>query len=63
MKTIYFNFRGSYGVETVDQICKDDFTDSKEYKKELRNMLSGYHEAGMNVYLSQRCTKDWKESK
>lgn len=61
MKTIYFNMRGSYGVETVDQICTSDFETRKEFRKELKSMLSNYHLAGMNVYLSQRCTNDWKK--
>lgn len=59
-KTIYFNMRGPYGVETVDQICESDFDTYKEFRKELRSMLSNYHLCGMPVYTSQRCTKDWK---
>lgn len=60
MKTIYFNMRSCYGVETVDQICLADFENRKEFKKELRSMIENYHLCGMPVYTSQRCCKDWK---
>ena len=56
----YFNLKTSYGVEPVDQIDRNEFTSYKEYKAELKNMLSGYRDSGMAVYLSQRCTNDWK---
>lgn len=58
----YFNLKSVYGVETVDQIDRKDFGSHKEYKAELKNMLSGYREAGMPVYLSQRCTNDWRNN-
>ena len=58
----YFNFRSSYGVETVDQIDRKEFNTYKEYKAELKNMLTGYRDSGMNVYLSQKCTNDWKNN-
>jgi len=62
MKTVYLNMKSSYGTETVDQICREDFATAKEYRTELRSMLSNYHLAGMNVYTSRRCTKEWKNS-
>lgn len=58
----YFNLKSVYGVETVDQINRKDFGSYKEYKAELKNMLSGYMAAGMVVYLSQRCTNDWRNN-
>ena len=61
MKTVYFNMRGNYGVETVDEISRADFNTYKEYRKELNSMLSNYRLCGMPVYTSQRCTKDWKQ--
>lgn len=60
MKTIYLNMKSVYGIETVDQVCEEDFHTYKEFKKELRSMLENYHMAGMPVYSSQRCTNDWK---
>ena len=59
-KVIYLNTKSAYGVETVDQIDRSDFSTYKEYKDELKSMLSNYNLCGMNVYISQRCTKDWK---
>ena len=57
----YFNIKSVYGVETVDQIDKNDFKVYSEYKKELISMLYNYRLAGMAVYLSNRCTKEWKQ--
>jgi hypothetical protein len=54
--------KSSYGVETVDQISREDWPDYKEFKKELRSMLENYHLAGMSVYTSQICTNDWKNN-
>lgn len=59
-KITYLNMRSVYGVETVDQISSEDWPNQKEFIKELRSMVSNYHLAGMNVYVSQRCTNDWK---
>ena len=60
MKTIYFNLRGNYGIETVDSCSREDWATNKEFRHEVKSMLSNYHLAGMPVYTSQRCTKDWK---
>ncbi len=61
MKTVYFNMRTSYGVETVDEISQSDFSTRAEYLKELRSMRANYHLTGMPVYASSRCTKDWRD--
>ena len=61
MKTIYLNMRSSYGVETVDELTREDFPTRKEFLKELKNMVINYHMAGMGVYTSRRCTNDWKQ--
>lgn len=60
MKTIYFNLKSNYGVETVDELCSSDFDTYKEFRAEVRRLLSEYHLAGMNVYTSQRATKEWR---
>jgi len=57
----YFNYKTGYGVETVDQIDQKDFIWYKEYRQELRRLLNEYRLAGMNVYISSRSTKDWRE--
>lgn len=57
--TRYLNFKSVYGVETVDSLCSDDFQSAKEFRKELSRLVREYHLAGMPVYVSRRCTKDW----
>ena len=57
----YFNYKTGYGVETVDQIDQKDFIWYKEYRQELRRLLGEYRLAGMNVYISSRSSKDWRE--
>jgi hypothetical protein len=55
----YFNLKSVYGIETIDQISPKDFESYKEFKKELNMLMREYRLAGMNVYISQRCTNDW----
>ncbi len=57
----YFNYKTGYGVETVDRIDQKDFIWYKEYRQELRRLLNEYRLAGMNVYVSSRSSKDWRE--
>lgn len=59
--TKYFNMKTSYGVETVDELSLSDFTSFKEFKIEVRRLLSEYTLCGMNVYISQRCDKTWNK--
>ena len=63
MKTIYFNMRTCYGVETVDQFTQGENAPSnwREFRRYINEMLRNYREAGMHVYQSQRATKDWRE--
>ena len=60
MKTIYFNLRSNYGIETVDELCSSDFDTGKEFRAEVRRLVSEYHLAGIAVYTSQRATKEWR---
>lgn len=58
---IYLNLKTrAYGVETVDELEEIDFQSFREFKKEVRRLVSEYHMAGMPVYRSQRCDKSWK---
>jgi hypothetical protein len=59
-RTVYFNTKSCYGVETVDEITTTDFETYKDFRKELNSMLSNYHISGINVYTSNRCTNEWK---
>lgn len=56
----YFNLKSVYGTETIDQIDPKDFNSFAEYRKELNMLIREYRLAGMNVYISRRCTNDWK---
>lgn len=58
----YFNLKTVCGIETVDSIDRAEFSSYSEYKKELWGMLSNYRSIPYfsGVYLSQRCTEDWK---
>lgn len=55
--TRYINFKGSQGVETVDQLERQDFSTYREFKKELNRLLTEYRLSGMAVYISQRKSK------
>lgn len=59
--TKYFNMRTTYGVETVDELSRNDFPTLKEYRAELRRLVSEYRLAGMGVYISARSTRDWRQ--
>lgn len=68
--TVYLNMRSNYGVETVDEFSSEEFDKFPEKEKEkyknrfsryVSEIISEYHLAGMNVYRSQRCTKEWRE--
>jgi len=55
--TRYINFKGSHGVETVDQLDRKDFETYREFKLELNRLLTEYRLSGMAVYISQRQSK------
>ncbi len=55
----YLNFKSVYGTETVDELSRKDFPSLQEFIKELKRLKSEYRLAGIDVYSSQRCTKDW----
>ena len=57
----YFNIKTCYGIETVDEISRCDFTTYKDYKDEMKRLVFEYRDCGMNVYISQRCDKNWKK--
>jgi|TARA_R110000803_G_scaffold122915_2_gene190909 hypothetical protein len=55
--TVYINFMGDCGVETVDEYPAGSST-YKQIREDLRNhnMVGGGE-----YYMSQRSTKDWTE--
>ena len=58
--TIYLNMKSSQGVETVDEFSQEQGQSPKEFYAYVRQMKGEYNLAGMVVYSSSRCTKDWK---
>jgi hypothetical protein len=58
----YLNYKSNYGVETVDCLDQKDFTFYRDFRIELARLLHEYRLAGMDVYISQRCTKDFKNN-
>lgn len=66
---VYLNMRGPYGVETVDEVSLQDFNSwnptsknpFKSFRAYIFYLIKNYRECGMDVYRSQRCTKDWRD--
>ena len=55
-----------FGTETVDELDRKDFKGVhgfSEFRKEKRRLVEEYRMAGMNVYSSSRCTRDWKNER
>ena len=56
----YLNLKTVYGVETVDELNIKDFKTRKEFIIELKRLQNEYRISGMAVYISSRCSKDWR---
>lgn len=63
LQTVYLNWRGPCGVETVDEFTAGDNAPvgRKEFRAYVRKMAEEYGIAGMAVYQSSRACKAWKE--
>jgi hypothetical protein len=60
---IYLNIKTSEGVETIDQLERNDFNTYKEFLTELKRLKNEYRTASnfyAVIYTSQRSTNDWK---
>lgn len=60
----YLNIKTVYGVETVDQLDRKDFSTYKDFCIELKRLKNEYRIASdcySSIYTSQRCTNDWKK--
>lgn len=55
----YLNLKTNYGTETVDELNRNNFNSFKDFRTELKRLISEYRIAGMNVYTSQRACKEW----
>jgi hypothetical protein len=63
MATIYLNLKTSEGIETIDELNENDFNTYKEFRTELKRLLSEYRTASnyySGIYTSTRSTKDWR---
>ena len=59
--TRYFNIKSkAYGVETVDEISREDFSSMVEFKNEIKRLKGEYSLIYPNIYVSQRCDNEWK---
>jgi hypothetical protein len=58
----YFNIKGVYGVETIDELDSSDFSTMKEFRQEVKRLYREYNLTPMSVYTSSRCTNDWRNS-
>jgi len=54
---IYINMKSKGMVETIDE-----FTTRKEARTSLEDYRMAYHGQGQQLYTSNCCTKEWKES-
>jgi hypothetical protein len=62
MSTVYLNWKGPNGRETVDEFTPGQDTPAagREFRAYVRQMVSEYHRAGMAVYQSSRPCAGWK---
>ena len=57
----YFNIKGVYGVETIDELDSSDFSTMKEFRQEVKRLYREYNLTPMGgVYTSSRCTNGWR---
>lgn len=61
MKTVYLNWRGPCGLETVDEFAPGVgvSAERRAFREHVRVMVREYRLAGMNVYTSRRPCRAW----
>jgi len=59
-KVVYLNWKGKYGLETIDEFSPEPGQTWKDFNKYLSKMISEYSLCGMSVYRSSRACKNWK---
>lgn len=61
-KTMFINWKGGQGRETLDEVCREDFSTWQEFRSECRQLIEEYAMCGMaGAYLSSRCCANWKD--
>lgn len=64
-KVTYINLKNSKGeVETIDEVCFNEFNSVHEYRNNINNTLTetrnAYRYTDYLIYSSNKCTNDWK---
>lgn len=57
---IYINYRGPYGVETIDEVRAENFPTYRAFRREVQRILGEYSMIMPNVYTSPRSTREWR---
>ena len=57
----YINIKSKHGIETIDSFTTNNKQEKTEFKRCLNEYKLVYSGTDINVYASQRCTKDWRE--
>lgn len=61
-KVVFINWRGGQGRETIDEVRREEFHTSREFRVECRRLIAEYAMGGMaGAYLSTRCCANWKD--
>lgn len=58
--TIYLNWKGPQGRETVDEFDPEPGQTGREFRAYMREMQGEYTIAGMDVYQSSRPCANWR---
>lgn len=66
MSISYINIKGPMGIETIDELDSKDFKSILEFRRERRKLCEEYQliykdEGPTVVYISSRCTKEWRD--
>ncbi len=56
----YYNIKTCHGVETIDELDRNDYATYRDYRDERRRLLLEYRLAGVAVYTSNRATREWR---
>lgn len=57
--TIYLNWNGPQGRETIDEFVREPAQTPKEFRAYVASMIHEYMLAGMPVYQSNRPCANW----
>lgn len=58
-KTLYLNWNGEDGKETLEEITKQVGQSHGDFMDYVRQLKNEYDQIGINPYISTRCCKGW----